>query len=183
MSILKNIAHTIDQTNEWIGRIVSWLLLAMVVVQFAIVIMRYVYGLSSIFIQESIVYMHATLFMICSAYTLKHDGHVRVDVFYRDAAPKTKALVNLLGSIFFLLPVCSVFWWKSWQFVIQSWSVHEGSRETSGIQAVYLLKTELWLFAALMAAQGISIAIHSWKAYRSGLPDVSTPPDEEPPTI
>ena len=183
MSFLDSIARGIDQMNEWIGRVVAWLLLVMVVVQFAIVIMRYVYGLSSIFVQESIVYMHATLFMICSAYTLKHDGHVRVDVFYRDASAKTKALVNFLGSIFFLLPVCGVFWWKSWGFVIQSWLVHEGSRETSGIQAIFLLKTELWLFALLMAVQGISMAIHSWRVYRGGLPDIMSDVPEEPSTI
>jgi TRAP-type mannitol/chloroaromatic compound transport system permease small subunit len=179
MSVLEKVARGIDFLNEWIGRTVAWLLLVMVVVQFAIVIMRYVYGMSSIFVQESIVYMHATLFMIASAYTLKHDGHVRVDVFYRDARPKMKALVNFLGSIVFLLPVCAVFWWRSWDFVIQSWAVHEGSRETSGLQAIYLLKTELWLFAALMGLQGISLAIHSWKTFRTGVPDSSSVPPEE----
>ena len=183
MSGMRSIAHAIDQMNEWIGRAVAWLLVVMVVVQFAIVIMRYVYGVSSIFVQESIVYMHATLFMIACAYTLMHDGHVRVDVFYRDASLKTKALVNLLGSIFFLLPVCTVFWWKSWGFVVQSWIVHEGSRETSGIQAIYLLKTELLIFAALMAVQGVSIAIHSWTTYRSGTPDASEPAHDEQTTI
>ncbi len=86
---------------------------------------------------------------------------MRVDIFYREAAPRTKAWVDLFGSLIFLLPVCGVFWWRSWPFVAQSWAVHEGSRETSGLQAIYLLKTELLLFAALMGLQGISMAIHA----------------------
>ena len=179
MSVLNKLAAAIDWLNEWVGRTVSWLLVAMIVVQFAVVIMRYVFGVSSIFVQESIVYMHATVFMVASAYTLLHDGHVRVDVFYREASPKMKALVNLFGSIVFLLPVCAVFWWRSWPYVVDSWAVHEGSRETSGIQAVYLLKTELLLFAALMALQGMSMATHALRALRGAAPE----PADEAPTI
>ena len=184
MSALNQLVQAIDWLNERIGRTVSWLLVVMIVVQFAIVIMRYVFGVSSIFVQESVVYMHGTVFMICAAYTLLHDGHVRVDVFYREASLRTKAWVNLLGSFVFLLPVCGVFWWRSWAFVAQSWAVHEGSRETSGIQAVYLLKTELLVFAVLMALQGISMAIHSLHTLKSGVQDPRPiDPGEEQPTL
>jgi TRAP-type mannitol/chloroaromatic compound transport system permease small subunit len=181
--VLSRLAHSIDWLNERIGRAVSWLLLVMVIVQFAIVIMRYVYGVSSIFVQESIVYMHATVFMIASAYTLMHDGHVRVDVFYREASPRTKAMVDLFGSLFLLLPVCVVFWWRAWPFVAQSWAVHEGSRETSGIQAIYLLKSELLVFTVLMGLQGIAKAIHAFHALKTGVKDVSPETREEPSTI
>lgn len=161
MSGLSAFARFIDGLNDRIGRVTAWLALLMVVVQFVLVITRYVYGVSSIFIQESVVYMHALLFMVAAGYTLRHDGHVRVDIFYREAAPRRKALVNLLGSLFFLMPVCVLIWWKSWPYVANSWSYLEGSRETSGIQAVFLLKSVILLFVALVGLQGVAQAIHS----------------------
>src|SRR5690606_22320398 len=93
--------------------------------------------------------------------TLKHDGHVRVDVFYRGASPRAKAWVDLLGSLFFLLPVTWITWTTAWPYVSASWAIHEGSTETSGIQAIFLLKTTILVFAALVALQGVSTLIHS----------------------
>jgi TRAP-type mannitol/chloroaromatic compound transport system permease small subunit len=104
-------------------------------------------------------------------------------VFYREASPRTKALVDLFGSLVLLLPVCIVFWWKAWPFVAQSWAVHEGSRETSGIQAIYLLKTELLVFTLLIGLQGISMAIHAFHTLKTGVKDVSPEIREETPTI
>ena len=75
--------------------------------QFAVVLLRYVFGLGSIWLQESILYAHAALFMLAAAWTLQKGGHVRVDVFYADAAPRTKALIDLLGALLLLLPFCS----------------------------------------------------------------------------
>lgn len=94
----------IDGLNERLGRVVSWLALLMVMIQFIVVIQRYVFGIGSIWMQESIVYMHGMLFMLAAGYTLLHNGHVRVDVFYREATPRRKALTDLFGSLFFLLP-------------------------------------------------------------------------------
>ena len=106
MSSLLAVARMIDALNETIGRSVAWLALFMVLVQFIVVVMRYVFGIGSIFMQESIVYMHAIVFLAAAGYTLLHDGHVRVDIFYGSATPRQKAIVNLLGVLIFLWPIC-----------------------------------------------------------------------------
>ena len=161
MSHLASLARIIDVVNERIGRTIAWAALAMVVVQFTIVVMRYVFGFGSILMQESVIYLHAVLFMIGSGYTLLQDGHVRLDIFYRDTSVRTKALVDLWGSIGLLIPVTVLIWWFSWPYVAGSWGVLEGSRETSGIHAVFLLKTVILVFAALMLVQGISLMAKS----------------------
>lgn len=155
------LAGFIDRLNRRIGRAVAWLSVVMVVVQFVVVMMHYVFGVGSIFAQESIVYMHAILFMAAAGYTLLQDGHVRVDIFYARTTVRNKALINFLGALCLLLPVCILVWSSSWHYVASSWAVLEGSRETSGIQAVFLLKSVILLFAALLGAQGISLAAKS----------------------
>ncbi len=161
MIFLVSVAQRIDALNENIGKAVAWLALFMVIVQFIVVIMRYVFGIGSIFMQESIIYLHATVFMLGAGYTLLHNGHVRVDIFYREASPRRKAVVDILGVAIFLIPVCALIWWGSWPYVANSWRVFEGSRETSGIQAVFLLKTVILVFVVLVVLQGISLAIRS----------------------
>lgn len=161
MIFLVSVAQRIDALNENIGKAVAWLALLMVIVQFIVVIMRYVFGIGSIFMQESIIYLHATVFMLGAGYTLLHNGHVRVDIFYREASPRRKAMVDIVGVAIFLIPVCALIWWGSWSYVANSWRVFEGSRETSGIQAVFLLKTVILVFVVLVVLQGISMAIRS----------------------
>lgn len=139
----------------------AWAALLMVLVQFAVVLMRYVFGVSSIWMQESIFYMHGLLFMVAAAYTLKHDAHVRVDILYRDASPAYKAKVDLAGIVLFLWPVCALIVMASWGYVSTAWMVLEGSRETSGIPAIFLLKSVIIVFAVFVAAQGLAAAIHA----------------------
>lgn len=158
---MRFIADAIDRVNVAAGRWLSWLALAIVLVQFAVVLARYVFGLGSIWMQESVTYMHGFLFMLAAAYTLKLDGHVRIDIFYRDAAPRAKAKVNLAGALLFLLPVCVLIFYASYPYVAGSWAVLEGSPEASGIQGRYLQKTAILVFAVMMALQGLSMAIRS----------------------
>ena len=148
--------RAIDRLNNRIGVTVAWFALAMVLIQFLVVVMRYVFGVGSLFLQESIVYLHGAMFMLGSAYTLLHNGHVRVDVFYREADPRWKAKVDFAGHVFFLVPVCVLIFVYSWPYVINSWASLEGSRETSGIPAVFLLKTVVLIFCALMILQGLA---------------------------
>jgi TRAP-type mannitol/chloroaromatic compound transport system permease small subunit len=133
----------------------------MVIVQIMVVALRYVFGVGSIFMQESIVYMHGVLFMVGAAYTLQHEGHVRIDIFYREATERRKAMVNMLGVAFLLLPVCFIIFRYSLPYVLSSWRVFEGSKETSGIQGVFLLKSVILAFTILVALQGLSLAIHA----------------------
>ncbi len=150
------IANKIDWLNHAIGRSAAWLALAMVLVQFTVVVMRYVFGIGSIMMQEAIIYMHGVLFMMAAADTLLQDEHVRVDIFYARASAHRKALIDLLGCTFFILPFAILIAYVSLDYVSISWSVREGSRETSGIPAIYLLKSVILVFAAQIGLQALS---------------------------
>ena len=161
LSALAAFTRVIDVVNEHVGRVASWLALLMVLLQFIVVVMRYIFGWGFIAMQEGVIYLHATLFLVGAGYTLLHGGHVRVDIFYRDARPRLRALIDLLGVILFLMPVCVIIGWASWPYVGQSWSVFESSAETSGIPAIYTLKSMILVFVVLIALQGISLAFHA----------------------
>lgn len=155
------VAATIDRVNVAVGRAASWCALAIVLVGFVVVLLRYVLGLGSIWLQESILYAHAVLFLLTAAWTLKEGGHVRVDVFYASASSRTKALVDLWGALLLLLPFALTLLWVSLPYVARSWAILERSRETSGLPLVFLLKTLIPLFAVMLALQGVSQAIKS----------------------
>jgi len=146
----------IDKVTELIGRSIAWLTLLMMLITLTVVILRYGFNIPSIALQESVVYLHATVFMAAAGYTLKHNGHVRVDIIYRQVSPKARCWTNLLGSLFLLLPVCIFIAWVSWDYVNMSWSVHEKSQEAGGIPAVFLLKTLLLIMPALLIFQGLA---------------------------
>ncbi|WP_041794257.1 TRAP transporter small permease subunit [Pararhodospirillum photometricum] len=156
MGALYRLSCALDALNLAVGRLVTGLALVMVLVQFLVVVLRYVYGLGFIWLQESVLYMHAVIFMVGAGYTLLMDGHVRVDIFYREASRRRKALIDLLGTVFFLFPFCILVLYVSWPYVANAWAVHEGSKETSGIPGIYLLKTSILIFAGLLIVQGVS---------------------------
>jgi TRAP-type mannitol/chloroaromatic compound transport system permease small subunit len=158
---LDRLADNIDRLSAALGRAVAWCLLYMLLAGFAVVLMRYVLGVGSVWLHESILYAHAAVFMLAAAWTLSTDGHVRVDIFYADASPRTKALVDLLGALLLLMPFALVLLILSSPYVARSWAILEGSRETSGLPAVFLLKTLIPLFAALFGLQGVAQAIRA----------------------
>ena len=144
----------------------------MVALVMLVVVTRYFFGVGSIALQESVTYLHCLVFMMGLPLTLKHDGHVRVDIFYRGFSPKSKAMVNLLGGILFLVPVCLLIFFTSWNYVLASWAIQETSAENNGLPFVYLLKTLMLLMPATVLLQGIAEIIKSGLVI-SGL-DVST---------
>ncbi|WP_108660854.1 TRAP transporter small permease subunit [Acuticoccus kandeliae] len=170
------LATTIDNTNRFIGKVVSWFVILMVLVQFGIVVARYVFGIGNLWAQESIIYMHGFLFTLAAAYTLSEDGHVRVDIFYRGASLRTRSLVNLFGSVFLLIPVSVIIVVSSWNYVANSWRIFEKSMESSGIPAVFILKTAIPVFGILMAAQGVVLALRSLMALRGRAVEPSAHP-------
>ena len=176
MKGLAAFARAVDRLNDTVGRTVAWLALAMVLMQFAVVVLRYIFGFGSIFMQESIVYMHGLLFMLGAGYNLLHGGHVRVDIFYSDAPAKAKAVVDLVGVIVLLIPVSIVILIYSMPYVRASWAVFEGSKETSGIQGVFLLKSVVIIFAVLVLLQGIAMAVGAAIVLTTG----ERPPAPEP---
>jgi TRAP-type mannitol/chloroaromatic compound transport system permease small subunit len=160
------VADLIDRFNATIGRAVAWAVLFVVLVQFAVVVLRYAFGIGSIWLSESILYGNAVMFMLAAAWTLQQGGHVRVDVFYAEASPRRKALIDLVGALLLLLPFMLALIWLSLPYVARSWAILERSRETSGLPAVFLLKTLIPLFAVLLALQGVSQAIRAAELLR-----------------
>ena len=155
------IADRIDRLNAAIGRGAAWLALVVVLVQFGVVLLRYCFGMGSIWLQESIIYAHAALFMLAAAWVLQTGAHVRVDIFYADASPRRKALIDLLGTFLLLLPFAALLIWFSVPYAARSFAILERSRESSGLPIVYLLKSLIPLFAFLLALQGLAQAIRA----------------------
>jgi TRAP-type mannitol/chloroaromatic compound transport system permease small subunit len=151
--------NLIDRSSDASGKLVAWLTLAMVIVTFIIVVMRYVFDAGLIWLQESVIWMHATVFMVGAAYTLKHEQHVRVDVFYRDMSQRGRAWVDALGVLLFLLPLCGFLAVKSFDFAITSWSMHEASRESGGLPypVLPLVKSVLIIMPVAVGLQGLSL--------------------------
>jgi TRAP-type mannitol/chloroaromatic compound transport system permease small subunit len=158
---MSTLADRIDRMNAAIGRAAAWLVLLVVLLQFALVVSRYLFGLGSVRLTETVIYAHAALFMLAAAWTLHVGGHVRVDIFYADASPRAKAWIDLVGSLLLLLPFMLVLIWLSVPYAARSWAILEHSQEASGLPLVFVLKTLIPLFALLMALQGIAQAIRA----------------------
>ena len=137
------------------GHGVSWLALAMVLLMMTVVVLRYGFGYGNIALQEGVLYMHGALFMIGIAYTLARDEHVRVDIFYRRLGVRGQALVNLIGTLIFLLPLAILFLWLSWDYVLTSWARREGSGDAGGLPFLYILKSLLLVMPVLLINQGL----------------------------
>lgn len=144
---------SVESFIDWSGRTVSWLSFFLVIVTFIVVVLRYVFDSGSIALQETTSYLHACVFLIGMAYTLQQDAHVRVDIFYSRFSTETKAWIDLFGGLFLLLPFMLFVSWISWQYIADSWSVLEGSREAGGLPGVFLLKSLILVMTALLSLQ------------------------------
>ena len=156
---MKKLYNTLHAINEVTGKAIAWLTLLMMLVTFSVVLLRYMFDLGWVAMQESVVYMHATVFMLGAAYTMKHQGHVRVDIFYQRFTVKTRAWVDLIGTLLLLFPVSIFIAWMGWEYVVDAWRVHEGSREAGGLPGVFLLKSLIILMPTLLIVQGLAMLI------------------------
>ncbi|SFC85267.1 TRAP transporter small permease subunit [Tropicimonas isoalkanivorans] len=153
------LADILDGTNRAIAMVVRWLVLAMIVIQFAIVIGRYVFGVNSIAAQESVLYLHGAFFMLGAGYTLLVDKHVRVDIFYAKLSDAGRRRIDIFGHLFFLLPSMTALLYWSWPSVRNSWKILEGPISVGGIEAVFLLKSLIPAFCILVMLQSLAILI------------------------
>lgn len=153
---MQSLIRSIDRFIAQLGATLAWLSILMMLVTCTVVFFRY--GLSQGFIalQESITYLHASLFMLGVAFTLQRDAHVRVDIFYRDFSARTQAWVNSLGTLIFLMPFCIFTLVISWEFFMQSWRIAESSAEPGGIPAVFVLKLLIPLMSVTLFLQGLA---------------------------
>jgi TRAP-type mannitol/chloroaromatic compound transport system permease small subunit len=161
MNVLKTFSRWIDSLNDWVGRGVAWVTLALVVVIFVDVIMRYLFNTSYVFTQELEWHLFGFIFLIGAGYTLLHDGHVRVDIIYQRLGLKGQAWINLLGVIFFLIPGCLMVMITSWKFVANSFMIMEGSPDPGGIPLRFIVKGCIPAGFFLLLIQGISLGMHS----------------------
>lgn len=151
---MNKVSAFISGMNDLIGRALAWLTIIMAITMLLVILGR-VFNIGSLAIQESVTYMHALVFMLCLAYTLKEQGHVRVDINYRRMNFLQKAWVDVIGSIVFILPFSIFLIAISWNFVLESWRIKEGSPNPGGIQGVFLLKSLIPLAGFLLALQGL----------------------------
>lgn len=160
--------NSIDRFSELTGRLTAWLTFFMVLVTFVVVLMRYVFDAGQIWLQESVTWMHAVVLMLGAAYTLKHEEHVRVDIFYGRASAIRRAWVDFLGVILFLWPLCGFIAWSSLGFIETSWSLREASRESGGLPFPMLpiLKTVLVIMPLTLGLQGASLMLKSLRTIR-----------------
>ncbi len=157
----------IDNINRWIGAAVAWLTLLMVLGTLYNVVTRSLLQQYSMGLGEVVGIMNNMVFLLAAPLLLQLDQHVRVDVFYSRMSSQKKALVDLLGTIFMLLPFCGFILYYSWGYVLASWQQNEASRQTDGLPALYLVKTLILIFAVLLVLQGIAIILKKWHLLRS----------------
>ena len=158
----------IDHINQAVGKVVSCLSFLLVIVIVIDVILRYTFSITSAASFELEWHLFAAIFLLGASYTLKEDKHVRVDVFYSRFSARTKAWVNLLGSIFLLLPFCAIAFWESLSFVQSSFQINETSPQPGGLPARWIIKSTIPAGMFLLGLQGISLILKSIKIIRYG---------------
>ena len=156
---LQTFVSSLQTFTQFIGRMCRWFSLAMVIVTCSVVILRYLFDYSSIAMQEVVMYLHASLFMFGAAYTWQQNGHVRVDVLYHKWPASIQQRIDLLGTLFLLLPTCLFLMYISWDYVMLAWQYGEKSHEAGGLPFVYLLKTLIVILPALLIIQALSDVI------------------------
>lgn len=157
-STLALFVRCVDRLNEVVGRAASWLTLGVVLVCFSVVVLRYVFSIGFVWLQDSYVWLHAVALTLASGYALARDRHVRVDILYNRLSGRGQAWINLLGVLFLLLPFMIVLIWWSWDWVARSWALAERSPNVGGLPGIYIVKTCLIGFAVLVGLQGLALA-------------------------
>ncbi len=147
----------------WVGKVSAWMTLAMVLLTFVVVVLRYGFGFGRIWMQELSTWMHGLVFLLAAAYTLQLDEHVRVDLFYRRMSGRLQAWVDLLGVALLLLPMAGFILWTSLPYAVKSWTRHEGSRETGGLPFPFvpIAKSAIVAMAVLVILQGLAMALRA----------------------
>lgn len=161
MTVLASIMNLINLINRVIGNIFIWLSVGIVVVCFWVVVERYAFGNTRLWMQDLYPWMNGVMFTAVAGYALYRNDHVRVDIFFRPASAIRKAWLDLLGVFLFLLPFTYTVWVSSFIFVERSVGLREASSNPGGMPGLYVLKAFILVFAVVIAIQGISMAIRS----------------------
>jgi len=165
----ERLAVLLDGLAESVGRGVAWLTVVLAFIGLAVVILRYGFDLGYVWMQELVLWFHAAVFMLGAAYALRHDAHVRVDVFRQRMTLRHRHWVDLLGTVLLLWPTCAVIAWYSVPYVAGSWDIGERSREAGGMPWLWLLKDMIPALAVLLAVQGLAISLRAVTGLRKPL--------------
>lgn len=161
MNVLAFIIRSISGLNRLVGQTFAWLSLAMVLICFTVVVQRYFFGFTILWMQDLYVWLNGAMFTAVAGFALMRDDHVRVDIFYRPATIRTKAIIDFIGVFIFLLPFCWVVYTYAWGYIARSWRLYEGSANVGGLPGLYILKSFILVFIVLVALQGIAMALRS----------------------
>jgi TRAP-type mannitol/chloroaromatic compound transport system permease small subunit len=156
---LTRLAERVERFNERIGRLMAWTVVLMTAIVVYDVSMRYLFEVGSVALQELEWHLFALVFLLGAAYTYRHDGHVRVEIFYQHFSARRQAWVNLLGNLLFLTPLCLLIIWSSWPFVHNSFVFHESSPDPGGLPDRFLIKSAIPLGFFLLLLQGLADSI------------------------
>ncbi len=157
--VMRMMLRLIARIQTALGALAGLALALLVLIQFGLVVMSAVFAEGSIWLQESRLYLNALIFLGAAGYTLMRDAHVRVDIFFNELARRDRALVDILGTLLFLLPFLALLWWAAVPYVADSWAIREGSTETGGIPFVYGLKSLILMFAATMTLEALALLL------------------------
>ena len=161
MTFIAYVIRAISALNRLIGNTFAWLSLGIVLVCFSVVVQRYVFSTTQLWMQDLYVWLNGAMFTAVAGFALLRNDHVRVDIFYRPATIRTKAIIDLVGVVVFLLPFCWIVYRYGWPFVARSWRIYEGSANVGGMPGLFILKSFILVFAAVVALQGIAMALRS----------------------
>ena len=160
---MNKLSRIIDSSNEKIGVITSYLIIPLILITFFVAFMRYILDFGSIALQEIIIYLHALIFMLGAAYTLKNNMHVRIDIFYSKFSKNKKNKVNFYGTLFFLIPTCVLIFFTSYNYVLSSILLLESSKEAGGLSIIYILKSYIILLSFSLLLQSFSELIKNFE--------------------
>ncbi len=181
---LRSITDRIDRFTDFCGRAVSWLVLALVLLTFVVAMARYLlnldwplldglrrtlahaYNRNVNALSDAIQYLHAIIFMVGIAWALKLGDHVRIDIFQRRFSDRTRAWIDLLGTLLLLYPLFGFIIWISLDYVLASWRVLEGSQKPGGLPLIFLLKSFIIVMAVLILIQGTAMLLRAWLRLR-----------------
>lgn len=161
MSILIGLVRVASAVNRVVGLVLSWLSLAIVLVCFTVVVERYLFRTTQLWMQDLYVWLNGAMFTGVAGFALLRNDHVRVDIFYRPASERWKAIADLIGVAFFLIPFCAVIFAYGLPYVSRSWHLHEGSPNIGGMPGLFVLKSFILLFVVLVGLQGLAMAARS----------------------
>ncbi len=166
-SHMNTLIGVLDRLSAACGRALAWLTPLMVLLTCLVVLLRYLFDTGAIWLQETVMYLHASVFLLGIAWTLQRDGHVRVDILHARLSARARNTIDLLGTLLFLIPVALFVLIWTWPYAVKSWQLLEGSPEVGGIPAVFLLKSLLPLSALLLLLQGVAEALRNIMALRA----------------